>query len=109
VKDLSLSRLFCDRAWLWAQLRATQQVKSIQPDWLLCQPQPFCDRAWLLMQQATRQAKAMQPFRLVMPSFDLSCARDVLPVKALLQATRLGWATELAQRKRWQVRLQRRE
>jgi hypothetical protein len=104
-----LSPLFSECLLLWAQLRATQQVKAIQPDWLLPQPPLFCDRAWPVKSRAPQQAKTMQRFRLVMPSFELSCACDVLPAKALLQATRPGWATELAQRKRWQVRLQKRE
>jgi hypothetical protein len=42
-----------------------------------------------------------------MPSFELSCACDVLPV--LLRATRPGLAIALAQRKHWQVLLQKRK
>jgi hypothetical protein len=76
--------------------------QALLPDWLLCQPPPFYDRASLLVQQqATLQAQATQRFRPLMPSFRLSCVRDVL------QATRRGWAIELAQRKRSQARLQR--
>jgi hypothetical protein len=37
--------------------------------------------------RALQQAKKMQRFRLVMPSFELSYARDVLPGKVLLRAT----------------------
>ena len=79
-----------------------------QPDWLLCRPPPFCDRAWLLVKQPVQQqAKKKRRSRLVTPSFELSCVCDVLPV--LLQATRLGLAIALAQRKRWQVLLQKRK
>jgi hypothetical protein len=56
--------------------------------------------------RAPQQAKKMQRFRLAMQSFELSYACDVL---VLLRATLPGWATELAQRKRWQVRLQKKE
>jgi hypothetical protein len=75
----------------------------MQPDSLLGQPPLFCDRAWPLVKQ---QAKPMQPFRLVMPSFQLSCACDVL--WALLQAIRLEQATEPAQHKCSQNQSQRR-
>jgi hypothetical protein len=51
----------------------------------------------------------MRQSLLVMPSFELYCACDVLPAKAIVQAIRPEWATEPAQHKRWQVRLQRRE
>ena len=104
VKDSLLSPLFCEYLLLWAWLQATQ------PDWLLCQPRLFCDRAWLSVKsRAPQQARRMQRFRLVMPSFELSCACDVLPGKALLRATRPAWAIVLGQRKRWQVRLQKKE
>ena len=73
----------------------------MQPDPLLRQPQLFCDRVWLLAtKQVTPQEKTMQWFRLGMPSSEFSCACDVLPAKVLLQATRPGWAIELAQHKR---------
>jgi hypothetical protein len=82
----------------------------MQPDSLLRQPPLFYDRAWpLAKKQAPQQAKPMPRFRLVMPSFELSCACDVLRAKALLQAIRLEQATEPAQRKCWQNRLLRRE
>jgi hypothetical protein len=61
----------------------------------------------LVRQQATLQAQAMQCFRWLMPSFELSCACDVLPV--LLRATRPELAIALAQRKHWQVLLQKRK
>ena len=97
--------LFCGRLF-WAWLRVMQQVK--QPDWLLCRPQLFCDRVWLLVKKPVQQqAKKMRRFRLVTPSFELSCACDVLPV--LLRATRPGLAIALAQRKNWQVLLQKRK
>jgi hypothetical protein len=80
----------------------------MQPDSLLGQPPLFCDRAWPLVKtQAPQLAKPMQRFRLVMPSFQLSCACDVL--RALLQAIRLEQATEPAQRKCWQNQSLRRE
>jgi hypothetical protein len=72
-----------------------------------CQAPLFCDRLLLVKKQAMRRAK--QQSLPVIPSFELSSACDALPVKALLQATRPGWATELAQQKRWQVRLRKRE
>jgi hypothetical protein len=84
----------------------TQQVK--QQDWLLCRPPLFCDRAWPLVKKPVQQqATKMRRFRLVTPSFELSCACDVLPV--LLRATRPGLAIALAQRKHWQVLLQKRK
>jgi hypothetical protein len=62
----------------------------------------------LVHQQAILQAQATQWFRWLMPSlFELSFARDVLPV--LLRAIRPGLAIALAQRKRWQVLLQKRK
>jgi len=80
----------------------------MQPDSLLRQPLLFCDRAWpWVKKRARQQAKPTQRFRQVMLSFELFCACDVLPV--LLRATRPGWATELAEHKRWQNRLQKRE
>jgi hypothetical protein len=84
----------------------TQQVK--QQDWLLCRPPLFCDRAWPLVKKPVQQqATKMRWFRLVTPSFELSCACDVLPV--LLRATRQGLAIALAQRRHWQVLLQKRK
>jgi hypothetical protein len=109
VKSSSLSPPFCECLLLWAQLRAKQQLQAMWPDSLPCQSPLFCDRAWLVKKQAPQQAKTMQRLQLVMPTFELSCACDVLPAKALLQATRPGWAIALAQRKRWQVLLQRRK
>jgi hypothetical protein len=86
VKDSLLSPLFFDCLLLWASLQATQP--EMQPDWLLCQPRLFCDRAWLpVKSRAPQQVKTMQRFRLVMPSFELSYACDVLPGTVLLQAT----------------------
>jgi hypothetical protein len=109
VKD-SLLPPFCERLLFSVHLLATRRVKAIRPDSLLRQPQLFCDRLWLsAKKQGTRQAKTMQRPLLVSRGFGLFCARDVLPAKALLQATRPDWATELAQHKRRQVRLQRRE
>ncbi len=102
VKDSLPPLLFCGRLF-WACC-ATQQVK--QPDWLLCQPELFCDRAWLMVKKPVQQqARKMRRFRLVTPSFELSCACDVLPV--LLRATRPGLAIALAARKRSQVLLQK--
>jgi hypothetical protein len=94
--------LFCGRLLLWGWLQATRQAK--QPDELLYRPQSFCDRASLWVKL---QAKRRSP--LVMPPFQLSCACDVLPAEALLRATRPAWAIVLGQRKRWQVRLQKKE
>jgi hypothetical protein len=85
VKDLS--PLFCECLLLLAWLRATRQ--AMQPDSPLCPPRLFYDRPWLLKKQATRQAKAMQRFPLMMPSFELSFACDVLPARVPLQAIRL--------------------
>jgi hypothetical protein len=76
VKDSLLPPPFCEYLLLWAWLRATQP--AMQLDWLLCQPPLFCHRAWLpVKSRAPQQAKTMQRFRLVMPSFELSCACDV--------------------------------
>jgi hypothetical protein len=78
------------------------------PGWLLGWPPLFCDRASpLVHRQGTLRAQATQWFRWLMPSFQLSCACDVLPAR--LRATRPGWATELAEHKRWQNRLLREE
>jgi hypothetical protein len=63
----------------------------------------------LVKKQAQQQAKPLPWLRLVMPSFELSCACDVLRAKALLQAIRLEPATEPARHKRWQVRSRGRE
>ena len=109
MKD-SLLPPFCEHLLFSVRLLATRQVKAIRPDSLLRQPQPFFDRVWLLAKkQGTRQAKTRQRPLLVTPRFGLFCVRDVLPVKALLRATRRDWATELAQHKQRQVLLQRRE
>jgi len=63
----------------------------MQQDSLPRQPVLFCDRPWLpVKSRAPQQAKRMQRFRLVTPSFELSCVRDVLPERALLRAIRLG-------------------
>jgi hypothetical protein len=48
----------------------------------------------LVRQQVILQARVTQWFRRLLPSFRLSCARDVL------QAIHPGWAIELGARKR---------
>ena len=51
-------------------------------------PSPLSCECLLLSDQrrATQRVKKMQRFRLVMPWSELSCARHVLPARALLQA-----------------------
>ena len=108
MKDSLLSPLFYDCLLLWASLQATQP--EMQQDSLLCQPRLFYDRAWLpVKSRAPQRVKTIQRFHLVMPSFELSYACDVLPGTVLPQATLPEKAIALAQRKPWQVRLQRKE
>jgi hypothetical protein len=108
VKHSFLYLLFCDCLLPWARRRATYQ--ALRPGSLLRQSPLFCGRAWpLVKKQARQQAKPLPWLRPVMPSFELFCACDVLRAKALLQAIRLEPATEPAQRKCWQNRLQGKE
>ena len=91
AKDSLLSPLSCEYLLLSAQLRATQRVKTMQPDQLLPQPPLFCHRASLPVKpRAPQQATKMRRSLLVKPSFEPSCACHVLTARALLQATLLG-------------------
>jgi hypothetical protein len=75
---------------------------------LLSQPPFFCGRVSLWAKpQVIRRSQAMPQFGPM--SSELSCVCVVLPALAIEQVIRLGWETELARRKRWQVRLQERE